>query len=240
MEPQIPDYLSIIFMTLTFALLFLVVLGYRSVLQKSGMEEGLRKKRVRSLAIPLIFWLLFLARISTMNFFHDWSAIPPRLIIAVLPPLVFAIALVSSKKMTELLKHVPAHWLIWIQSFRIVMEVILLMLFLENVIPVQMTFEGRNFDILSGIVALFAGYVVYKNKASRNFILGWNIFGLLLLANIVIVAVLSAPLPFRVFMNDPANTVVVYFPFVWLPGFVVPVAYTMHFLSIKKCVAERK
>jgi hypothetical protein len=37
-------------------------------------------------------------------------------------------------------------------------------------------------------------------------------FGLLL--NIVIVSVLSAPLPFRVFMNEPANTFVTYFPYV--------------------------
>jgi hypothetical protein len=41
-------------------------------------------------------------------------------------------------------------------------------------------------------------------------------------------------------MNEPANTVIAYFPFVWLPGFVVPVAYTLHLLSIKKCLLEKR
>ena len=165
---------------------------------------------------------------------------PPRLMLAVLPPLIFAIVIFSSNKINYLVKLVPQHWLIFIQSFRIVMELILLMLFLENVIPKQMTFEGRNFDILVGLTAILTGYFVYRKKISNNFIIAWNIFGLALLANIVVIAILSTPLPFRVFMNEPANTIIAYFPFVWLPGFVVPVAYTMHLLSIKKCLIESK
>ena len=58
--------------------------------------------------------------------------------------------------------------------------------------------------------------------------------GLLLLGNIAAIAVLSTPLPFRFFMNEPANTIVFNFPFVWLPVFVVPFAALLHVLSIKK------
>ena len=195
---------------------------------------------MRVLIVPGIFWLAFLAKISGMNFFHDWSGLPPRLMIAVLPPLIFAFALMISKKINGFIILVPQHWLIVIQSFRIVMEIILLMLFLEKIIPEQMTFEGKNFDVLVGITAPFIAYLAYRKKISKRFIIGWNIFGLILLANIVVIALLSTPVPFRVFMNEPANTVVAFFPFVWLPGFVVPVAYMMHFLSIKKCLLEIK
>jgi hypothetical protein len=240
MEPQIPVYISISFVILSFALMITLVLGYRLLLKKNGTEEKIRKQKVRRLSIPFLFWLLFLIKISEMNFFHNWSAMPPRLMIAFLPPLIFAIVLFTSKKFNGLIQLIPQHWLIFIQSFRIVMELILLMLFLENIIPQQMTFEGRNFDILVGLTAIIVGYLAYRKKISNNFIIAWNIFGLILLANIVVVAILSAPLPFRVFMNDPANTVIAYFPFVWLPGFVVPVAYTMHLISIKKCLIEKK
>ncbi len=240
MEPQIPAYISISFVILAFVLMILVVLGYRALLKKNGTEERMRKQKVRRLTIPFLFWLLFLIKISEMNFFHNWTALPPRLMIAFLPPLLFVIALLNSKKFRNLVQQIPQHWLIFIQSFRIIMELILLMLFLENIIPQQMTFEGRNFDILVGLSALIVGYLAYRKKISNNFIITWNIFGLILLANIVVVAVLSTPLPFRVFTNDPANTAIAYFPFVWLPGFVVPVAYTMHFISIKKCLIENK
>ncbi len=240
MEPIIPPYISISFIVLAFALALLLVLGYRSILKKAGTEEKLRKQKVRRLSIPILFWLLFLVKISEMRFFHNWSAMPPRLMIAFLPPLICAILLLNSKKFTEVIKLIPQHWLIGIQSFRIMMELILLMLFLENIIPQQMTFEGRNFDVLVGLSAILVGYLAYRKKISTTFIHCWNIFGLILLANIVVIAILSTPLPFRLFMREPANTVIAYFPFVWLPGFVVPVAYTMHFISIKKCLIEKR
>lgn len=240
MEPQVPDYISIIFVLLTFSLLMLIVTGYKKALANAGTDVIVRKRKVRRLAIVLLFWLLFLVKISGMNFFHQWDAMPPRLMIAVLPPLVGALIVLFSTRMKAVFENIPQLWLIGIQSFRIVMEMILLFLFIQKIIPVQMTFEGRNFDILVGITAIPIAYFAAKNKLSKNFILAWNVFGLILLANIVIIAILSTPLSFRVFMEEPANTVIAYFPFVWLPGFVVPVAYTMHFVSIKKCLSEKK
>jgi hypothetical protein len=239
MEPAIPLPISVLFIMLVFTLVFLIAMGYRSILIKAGTDAVTRKKKIRRLLIPILFWLLFLAKISDMHFFHDWSAMPPRLAIAGLPPLVFAIALISSKKFTQLIALIPQQWIVFIQSFRILMEFILWWLFLENIIPKQMTFEGRNFDILAGITALIVTYLISRKKISNPFLISWNIFGLVLLLNIFVVAVLSAPFPFRMFMNEPANTMVAYFPFVWLPGFVVPVAYTMHFISIKKSLLEK-
>ena len=112
---------------------------------------------------------------------------------------------------------------------------------MENIIPRQMTFEGRNFDFLTGLTGLIVGVLVYRKIiSSPRFIIGWNVLGLALLINIVSVAILSAPFPFRMFMNDPANTVIAYFPFIWLPGFVVPVAYCMHVLSIEQALLKMK
>ena len=60
--------------------------------------------------------------------------------------------------------------------------------------------------------------------------------GLALLLNIVGVAMLSVPGPLRVFMNEPANTIIAEWPFVWLPAFVVPVALWSHLLSLRQLV----
>jgi hypothetical protein len=119
------------------------------------------------------------------------------------------------------------------------MQIILWMVFLDNIIPVQMTFEGRNFDILVGLTAPVIAYFCFIKKSwSRQAAIAWNIFGLLLLANIVVVSILSSPVPFRVFMNEPANTIIAKLPFVWLASFVVPVAYWMHILSLKQLLTR--
>ena len=102
---------------------------------------------------------------------------------------------------------------------------------LENELPIQMTFEGRNFDVLAGLTAVVVAFLLQRKIIGKRFIYVWNIFSLILLTNIVTIAILSTPVPFRVFMNEPANTIVTTFPFVWLPALLVPMAYGLNVLS---------
>ena len=102
-----------------------------------------------------------------------------------------------------------------------------------------MTFEGYNFDILVGLTGPIIGMIIQR-KNSPTLLLIWNFAGLCLLINIVTIAILSAPVPFRVFMNEPANRIVTQFPIVWLPGILVPLAYTLHIFSIRQAIAARK
>ena len=136
-----------------------------------------------------------------------------------------------SKTTKELLPFIPQKSLVGLQVFRVFVEIVLWLLFIQNIVPVQMSFEGRNFDVLTGISAPIAAYLLVNNRIAL-FI--WNICGLALLANILTIAILSLPTPLRVFMNEPANTIVVHFPFVWLPGLLVPMAYGLHFLSLRQ------
>ena len=75
------------------------------------------------------------------------------------------------------------------QSFRIAVELLLLLAFLRNELPLQMTFEGRNFDILSGILAIPVGYLLAKGKTyAPKLAIAFNIISLLLLVNILVLA----------------------------------------------------
>jgi hypothetical protein len=136
---------------------------------------------------------------------------------------------------------IPPQWLLYIQSFRILVELILFIGFLRNIIPVQMTFEGWNFDILTGLLALPVAYFCFVKKIwDRKMAVVFNIAGLILLLNILVIAVLSMPAPFRYFMNEPANTLVAEFPFVYLPGVLVVLAYTLHIFSLRQIFLLRK
>ncbi|MFY7999641.1 MAG: hypothetical protein ACOVSW_13665, partial [Candidatus Kapaibacteriota bacterium] len=121
----------------------------------------------------------------------------------------------------------------------IAMEIILWQLFLAGIIPVQMTFEGRNFDILVGLTAPIVAWLLARKKMPRTALIVWNWASMAILLNIVIVAVLSTPVPFRVFMNEPANTVILSFPFVWLPTVVVPIAFLGHIASLRQILSRK-
>lgn len=174
-----------------------------------------------------------------MGFFHNYDAKPPWLLIAPFGCLIAIILLSFSRSFSRFLQNTPLHWLIYIQGFRIVMELILYQLAESGVIHQRMTFEGSNFDIIAGISALAVGWMAQQNKISKGGLIAWNIFGIGLLLNIVIMAALSTPYAFSIFKDAPVNTVVFYFPFIWLPGFVAPYALAMHVFCIKKLI-ERK
>ena len=104
-----------------------------------------------------------------------------------------------------------------------------------------MTLEGRNFDILTGILAFPVGYLLAKRKTyAPKLAVAFNLLGLLLLINILVIAVLSMPTPIRYFMNEPANTLVAQFPFILLPGVLVPIAYTMNIFSLRQLLVKEK
>ena len=70
--------------------------------------------------------------------------------------------------------------------------------------------------------------------------MGWNVLGTALLATIVTIAILSAPLPIRVFTEGPTNVWVTGFPGVWLPAVLVQAALLGHLLVFRKLASEYK
>ncbi|MBL0739727.1 hypothetical protein [Chryseolinea lacunae] len=206
----------------------------RQSLQAAPLEILQKQKVFRNSLLAVSAWALVSAGLALSGLLADFSSLPPKMFIVLVVPLVVIVAVVRTKTVGILLAHTNASALIKLQGFRIAVEFLLWALFIQNLAPVQMTFEGRNFDIVSGLTALPMAWLVAQKKMSSMGILIWNLLCLGLLINIVAVAVLSMPTPLRHFMNEPANTIVAHFPEVWLPALLVPMAYGLHFLSIRK------
>ncbi len=224
--------------TLTFYGLLFVQL--KKSLGATDFTPQKQRKIFNNTVIALIGWTIFISAISLSGFLSDFTTFPPRQVIVLLVPLISISWAVSTNTAKEVLRHIPAHVIIYLQSFRIVVEILLWMLFLDSLIPIQMTFEGGNLDILSGISAPIVAYFFFKKKVSKSLAIAWNIICLGLLLNIVVTAILSMPTPLRVFMNEPANTIVARFPVVWLPGLLVPLAYGLHFISLRQLLISDK
>ena len=216
---------------LTAVMYVLVVHQIRRALEKAPWEKSRRRKIFGRAVITLVAWTLLISALGLSGFLADFTAFPPRIMLVLVVPLITMIIVTFSKTATELLAYVPSRNIAAFQIFRVFVEIILWMAFIQNLLPVQMTFEGRNFDIIAGLTAPLAAYFLGR---SRRWLVIWNIISLGLLFNIITVAVLSLPTPLRVFMNEPANTIVATFPFVWLPGLLVPLAYGLHFLSLQQ------
>ena len=204
-----------------------------------SMKEDMQKQNqvIKWVFRGLVSWLVIVAGLSLMGFYHDFEVLPPRIMLfGLFPPLALGIYLtLFSKTFSKILQHIPPRWLIEVQSFRIVMELMLWLGFMGYFIPFQMTFVGFNMDIIAGITALFAGYAFFgRGRVLKPESIIWNIFGIFLLINILFIATISTPSIFQVFKNEPANTFIAAFPFIWIPSFIVPFALAMHLFSLKQ------
>jgi hypothetical protein len=222
---NIPSYISFFFILTVLAT---VVIFYKAT------------RRSTLTWMVLSAWLIVQAVVSLTGYYAVTTKMPPRFILTVLPPALVLLVLFINRKGKKYIDSLDIRMLTILHTIRLPIEIVLFWLFLQKAVPRIMTFEGRNFDIISGLTApliYYFGY--YFIKISSRAILFWNFLCLGLLINIVIVAVLSAPFPFQRFSFDQPDIAILYFPYVWLPSCVVPIVLLSHLVSIRQLLRKK-
>ena len=198
----------------------------------AGMAVLLAAKS-KPLGVGVLVWLAFTGLAGWLGLVRDFQRLPPPMFVLLLAAMVLTIVTALSRVGSQLVAETGIVWLVGMQAFRIAVEVFLDWARRADLVPVQMTFEGRNWDIASGVSAIAVAWLAAKMRVQRWLILVWNCIGLVLLLNIVVIASLSMPTPLRRFHNEPANSFVAYFPYIWLPTFLVQVALFGHLLVFR-------
>lgn len=229
-----------LFYAIVAGLVGMIFIRSRQAASLLGLDGSTRQIAVFVPVGLVCLWLLLTAFAALQGVFTDFASIPPRIVVP--PNIAFLSVIVWSftKGAKRLRAALPETWFVEFQTFRVVMEIVLWLLLSAGIIPVQMSFEGRNFDILVGLTAPAVSYFCFRKRVWKPLVaIVWNIVSLGLLLNIVVIAVQSTPTFLRTFMNEPANTVIAYFPFIWLPAFVVPMAFAGHIFSLRQLLERR-
>jgi hypothetical protein len=195
------------------------------------------ERATRAAAIGVALWLATTGAIAASGALRDFS-MPPRLMLLVPACALLTIGLAASRHGEMLARHLPLGVLVGINAFRLPLELVMHRAYSEGVMPIQMSFAGRNWDILTGVAASVLGLWSLRRPLDFRVARIFNIVGFALLANVVVIAILSLPVPFRVFQNEPANVWVAELPFVWLPAFLVQTALLSHVLILRRLVLE--
>jgi hypothetical protein len=231
MIDNLPTYISLTFGLTTVATLLLFIWTIRN------SNSELTRKKATPIFIGLTMWLAIQTVLTLKNIYKsDTSTFPPKIILTgILPTILTIVLLFLTSKGRQFIDSLPLKNLTYLNIVRIPVEIILFWLFLNKAIPELMTFEGRNFDIFAGITApLVAYFGLTKTKLKRQSILIWNFICLGLLVNIVVNALFSVPSPIQKFAFDKPNIAILYFPFSWLPTFIVPIVLFGHLTSIRQ------
>ncbi|HEX9936223.1 MAG TPA: hypothetical protein VGB15_03850 [Longimicrobium sp.] len=227
-----------------FAVLALVVAAAFPVLlfraaRAAGEPDA--TKRGLSAAVLTALWLAatFAAGASGRLSF---STVPPTMVLALVVMWAVALRVGLGPVGARLAASTPLALLVGVQAFRLPLELLMHRAYTEGLMPGQMSYSGRNWDIVTGTTALLLGVAlaVWRGRVPLRLVAAWNVMGALLLANVLVVAMLSAPTPLRVFMNEPANVWIAAAPWIWLPSVFVVAAIAGHIVVHRRLRAEAR
>ena len=230
LDPRLPVSVAGIstgFHVLPFTVAALLVGGIAVSWRRTGASRRRTSLVTLAAVIGLIVWMggtYALASLGLLRFADG----PPTMMLLVPVMTALAIGLGVSRVGWRLATGLPLWILVASQSFRLPLELVMHEAYEAGLMPVQMSYSGLNYDIVTGASAVLVAILLATRRAGVRVAKWWNVLGTLLLCNIIIVALLSAPTPMRVFKTQPPNTWITGPPYIWLPAVLVAFAILGH------------
>jgi hypothetical protein len=216
------------------ATLFLGFLGMMAAIVVALVARYLNARTAFGVLALLSIWISYVGLLGYFGVVKNTAMRPPGIVFIVVPViffLVFFIARFSADAGVAL--SFPLWILLGIQCFRVGVELFLHQLWINGIVPRMLTFEGANVDIYIGASAPLIAWLSTRRPLGLRLALAWNVLGLLALMNVVTRAVLTSPGPFNLIHTEVPNRMFGTFPFMFIPGFFVPLAVTLHVLAIR-------
>jgi len=202
-------------------------------------HQASNPRRNRLIATAGMLFLLILTFIlGQQPFLHVFGAFPPPVLRLFGVGFLLTLAVGWSSVGRRLAAAVPLWLLVGFQAFRLPLELLMARAHAEGLMPVEMSFHGRNFDIVTGLLALPLSFALYRGYAGRRLVTLWNTLGLALLINVVGTAVAIMPGDRQWLASEIPNVWVSYWPFIWLPSILVTSAQLGHILVMRRLRAE--
>jgi hypothetical protein len=131
--------------------------------------------------------------------------------------------------------NLPLVALVGFHAFRVPLELVLHSWAGQGTIPQTMTWDGQNWDIISGALAIIVAPFAIRSRA-----LAWaaNVIGFVLLMNVVRVAALSSPLPIG-WGQQPPLLLALHLPYALIAPVCVAAAIAGHIVLTRALLRLR-
>jgi hypothetical protein len=180
----------------------------------------------------LAVWLGYVGLFSSLGYMRDASLRPPGIVWVVGPVVLFVVfVVVRSNIGARVAAAIPLWLILGFESFRIGVELLIHRLWEDGLVPKLLTYAGGNVDMFVGLSAPIIAWIATKGRLGLRLAMGWNVLGLLSLANVAASSVLTGPL--KLISTEVPNVAMGIFPYTFIPGFLAPLAVTLHVLAIR-------
>jgi hypothetical protein len=207
-----------------------IVVGVAAVALKrfSGGATAMR------CVVASVVWAALAGALAASGVLARFDARPQPMALFMVACLAVGAATGVSSWGSAIALRAPLFAIVLSQAFRLPLELAMHDAATRGIMPVELSFSGYNFDIVTGTLAIVVGVLAFFGKAPRALLWTWNLIGIVALIVIVVVAVASSPL-LHAFGTEPAhlNTWVTQVPYVWLPSMLVAFAVAGHIVMTR-------
>ncbi len=214
---------------MTLILVQVILQSISSTLYWVGFYVGIRtlprdesRQRLWIIASAIVFgaWLFAIVLLASQNVFRN-DVWPPRILLTLIATLAIGYLFLLSQTFRGIIAGIPQHWLIGIQTFRILGGVFLVR-YIQGQLPGVFAIPAGIGDVLTGVLAPLVAYWWYAGKPyARGAAIAWNLFGMADLVNAFALGALT---------GGGGGGIV--FPTVLIPVYGVPRALLTHSYSL--------
>jgi len=206
--------------------------------KQAALNAGMSPRKSKNIQIGIfVFYILYLAYISffSLKGEFDVNSIPPKVTIwGAVPLMIILFGFIGNTGLfKKLLRSVTLESLIFIHVFR-VLGVFFIILYFYHFLPTEFAWSAGMGDIITALLAIPVAKLVSTGSPwSRTAVVAWNIFGMLDIVTLLVIAVIDAQNPIVAAANGNLREMTV-FPFVWFPAFAPATILFLHTVIFRK------
>lgn len=224
----VPAYLFPYVLIGSVAVVATVIVGLRLVL-----DSGSRAFPILSAALAA--WFFLALGLAWFGFYQGTASRVPTIQYGLLIPILIGMTLFWRwPALQRMVEATPQRWIVTVQVYR-VLGLIFLALYAAARLPAEFAWPAGAGDFLVGLFAPFVGLAYARGwRGSAGLVRAWNLLGLADLVVAVTTGFLSSPSPVQILALDRPNRLIVAFPLVMIPVFLVPLSVLLHLASLQK------
>jgi hypothetical protein len=195
--------------------------------------------RFRAVWVAGAAWFFLTSHAARSGWFQRFDRFPPPMPLLLLSLLCLAL-LMGLSPLGRAAAARPMAALIGLQAFRLPLELIMHRAATLGIAPLELTYSGYNFDIVTGAAAaVLAALLVARVSVPRPILWIWNGWGAYSVAAIIVIAMAGSPIV-HAFGEEPRHidSWLGFFPYIWVPAVFVVVAIAGHIVITRKLIAR--
>jgi len=227
-----PLWAIVLFMVIFLYAIFFVTKPVKQAAINAGMTPRKSKHIQMGIFIFYMVYLLYVSVLALKGVF-DVNSLPPKVMIwAGMPLLIILFCWIgNTRSFKAILRAVTLDSLIALHIFRL-LGVFFIIIYGFHLLPAKFAFAAGLGDIITAILSVPVARMVAKAHPKRIVaVYAWNIFGILDIVDLLIIAVITGA-------NGNLREMTV-FPFVWFPAFAPATILFLHAAVFRKIYLQK-